>query len=113
MLPVSAEGSDDNLLTLSNLSDSRLIKSGNATVSNGVVTVPAGGSYSAYIRVNPVSATRKYKFTYYYSCSSAIGSSFPSLVVSKSIIKILQLVQSLVFSSLQRLLMVIFSAVIL
>lgn len=56
LLPVSAEGSDDNLLTLSNLSDSRLIKSGNATVSNGVVTVPAGGSYSAYIRVNPVSA---------------------------------------------------------
>lgn len=76
MLPVSAEGSDDNLLTLSNLSDSRLIKSGNATVSNGVVTVPAGGSYSAYIRVNPVSATRKYKFTYYYRCSSAVGSSF-------------------------------------
>ena len=76
MLPVSAEGSDDNLLTLSNLSDSRLIKSGNATVSNGVVTVPAGGSYSAYIRVNPVSATRKYKFTYYYQCTSAIGSSF-------------------------------------
>lgn len=76
LLPVSAEGSDDNLLTLSNLSDSRLIKSGNATVSNGVVTVPAGGSYSAYIRVNPVSATRKYKFTYYYRCSSAVGSSF-------------------------------------
>lgn len=71
-----AEGSDDNLLTLSNLSDSRLIKSGNATVSNGVVTVPAGGSYTAYIRVNPVSATRKYKFTYYYRCSSAVGSSF-------------------------------------
>ena len=71
-----AEGSDDNLLTLSNLSDSRLIKSGNATVSNGVVTVPAGGTYSAYIRVNPVSATRKYKFTYYYRCSSAVGSSF-------------------------------------
>ena len=64
------------LLTIVNLSDSRLIKSGNATVSNGVVTVPAGGSYSAYIRVNPVSATRKYKFTYYYRCSSAVGSSF-------------------------------------
>lgn len=75
-LTVFADGSDDNLLTLSNLSDSRLIKSGNATVSNGVVTVPAGGSYSAYIRVNPVSATRKYKFTYYYRCSSAVGSSF-------------------------------------
>ena len=75
MLPVSAEGSD-SLLTLSNLSDSRLIKSGNATVSNGVVTVPAGGSYSAYIRVNPVSATRKYKFTYYYKCASVAGSSF-------------------------------------
>lgn len=71
-----ADGSDENLLTLSDLSDSRLIKSGNATVSNGVVTVPAGGSYSAYIRVNPVSATRKYKFTYYYQCTSAIGSSF-------------------------------------
>ena len=53
-----------------------MITSGNSTVSNGVVTVPAGGSYSAYIRVNPVSATRKYKFTYYYQCTSAIGSSF-------------------------------------
>lgn len=73
---VFADGSDDTLLTLSNLSDSRLIKSGNATVSNGVVTVPAGGSYSAYIRVNPVSATRKYKFTYYYKCTSVAGSSF-------------------------------------
>mgnify|MGYP002515800794 CR=1 FL=1 len=68
---------DNSILTLTNLSDSRLIKSGNATVSsNGVVTVPAGGTYSAYVRVNPVSATRKYKFTYYYRCSSAVGSSF-------------------------------------
>lgn len=67
---------DNSILTLANLSDSRLVVSGNSTVSNGVVTVPAGGSYSAYIRVNPVSATRKYKFTYYYQCTSAIGSSF-------------------------------------
>lgn len=72
---VFAEESDA-LLTIVNFSDSRLIKSGNATVSNGVVTVPANGSYTAYIRVNPVSATRKYKFTYYYRCSSAVGSSF-------------------------------------
>lgn len=73
---VFAEESDNNILTIPSLSDSRLIASGNSTVSNGVLTVPAGGSYSAYIRVNPVSATRKYKFSYYYNCSSPVGSSF-------------------------------------
>lgn len=67
---------DSSILTLSNLSDSRLVVSGNATVSNGVVTVPAGGSYSAFIRVRPISATRKYKFTFYYGCTSPVGSSF-------------------------------------
>lgn len=73
---VFAEESDNNILSIPNLSDSRLIASGNSTVSNGLLTVPAGGSYSAYIRVKPVSATRKYKFSYYYSCSSPVGSSF-------------------------------------
>lgn len=67
---------DDSILTLTNLSDSRLVVSGNATVSNGVVTVPAGGSYSAFIRVRPISATRKYKFTFYYGCTSLSGNSF-------------------------------------
>lgn len=67
---------DTTILTLVNLSDSRLVKSGNATVANGVVTVPAGGSYSAYIRVKPISATRKYKFSFYYGCSSVVGGSF-------------------------------------
>lgn len=73
---VFAEESDNNILSIPNLSDSRLNASGNSTVSNGKVTVPAGGSYSAYIRVKPVSATRKYKFSYYYNCSSPVGSSF-------------------------------------
>lgn len=73
---VFAEGSDNNILSIPNLSDSRLIASGNSTVSNGILTVPAGGSYSAFIRVKPVSATRKYKFSYYYNCSSPVGSSF-------------------------------------
>lgn len=67
---------DDSILTLTNLSDSRLVVSGNATVSNGVVTVPAGGSYSAFILVRPISATRKYKFTFYYGCTSPVGNSF-------------------------------------
>ena len=67
---------DSTILTLANLSDSRLVVSGNATVSNGVVTVPAGGSYSAFIRVKPVSATRKYKFSFYYGCTSVVGTSF-------------------------------------
>lgn len=67
---------DNSILTLINLSDSRLVVSGNATVSNGVVTVPAGGSYSAFIRVRPISATRKYKFTFYYYCTSPAGNSF-------------------------------------
>lgn len=67
---------DNSILTLKNLSDSRLVVSGNATVSNGFVTVPAGGSYSAFIRVKPVSATRKYKFSFYYQCTSPVGSSF-------------------------------------
>lgn len=65
-----------SILTLDNLSDSRLSVSGNSTTSNGKVTVPAGGSYSAFIRVKPVSATRKYKFSFYYGCTSAVGSSF-------------------------------------
>ena len=69
-----AEGT--SILTLDNLSDSRLIVSGNSTVSNGRVTVPAGGSFSAFIRVRPVSATRKYKFTFYYYCTSPVGGSF-------------------------------------
>lgn len=73
---VFAEESDNNVLTIPNLSDTRLTVSGNSTVSNGVVTVPAGGSYLAYIRVKPVSATRKYKFSYYYTCTSPVGSSF-------------------------------------
>lgn len=67
---------DATILTLADLSDSRLVKSGNATVANGVVTVPVGGSYSAYIRVKPISATRKYKFTFYYGCTSVVGGSF-------------------------------------
>lgn len=67
---------DSTILTLENLSDSRLITSGNSSVSNGVVTVPAGGSYSSYLRVKPISATRKYKFSFYYGCSSVVGSSF-------------------------------------
>lgn len=67
---------DSTILTLVNLSDSRLVVSGNSTVANGVVTVPAGGSYSAYIRVKPISATRKYKFSFYYGCTSVVGSSF-------------------------------------
>ena len=67
---------DSSILTLPNLSDSRLVVSGNSTVSNGVVTVPAGGSYSAFIRVKPISATRKYKFSFYYGCTSSVGSSF-------------------------------------
>lgn len=67
---------DNSILTLTNLSDSRLVVSGNATVSNGVVTVPAGGSYSSFIRVRPISATRKYKFTFYYGCTSPAGNSF-------------------------------------
>ena len=65
-----------SILTLDNLSDSRLVVSGNSTVSNGKVTVPAGGSYSAFIRVRPVSATRKYKFSFYHGCTSPVGSSF-------------------------------------
>lgn len=73
---VFAEESDNNILSIPNLSDSRLIVSGNSTVSDGKVTVPAGGSYLAFIRVKPVSATRKYKFSYYYDCSSPVGSSF-------------------------------------
>lgn len=67
---------DATILTLADLSDSRLVKSGNATVANGVVTVPAGGSYSAFIRVKPISATRKYKFSFYYGCTSVVGTSF-------------------------------------
>lgn len=67
---------DSSILTLTNLSDSRLVVSGNSTVSNGVVTVPAGGYYSSFIRVRPISATRKYKFTFYYGCTSTAGSSF-------------------------------------
>lgn len=69
-----AEGT--SILTLANLSDSRLSVSGNSSVVNGRVTVPAGGSFSAFIRVKPVSATRKYKFTFYYGCTSPVGNSF-------------------------------------
>lgn len=69
-----AEGT--SILTLANLSDSRLSVSGNSSVVNGRVTVPAGGSFSAFIRVKPVSATRKYKFTFYYGCTSPVGGSF-------------------------------------
>lgn len=65
-----------SILTLDNLSDPRLSVSGNSMTSNGEVTVPAGGSYSAFIRVKPVSATRKYKFSFYYGCTSTSGSSF-------------------------------------
>lgn len=65
-----------SILTLDNLSDSRLSVSGNSTTSNGRVTVPAGGSYSAFIRVKPVSATRKYKFSFYHQCTSPVGNSF-------------------------------------
>ena len=67
---------DSTILTLVNLSDSRLVVSGNSSVTNGVVTVPAGGSYSSFIRVKPISATRKYKFSFYYLCTSVVGSSF-------------------------------------
>lgn len=65
-----------SILTLDNLSDSRLSVSGNSSVSNGRVTVPAGGSYTAFIRVKPVSATRKYKFSFYHQCTSPVGNSF-------------------------------------
>lgn len=65
-----------SILTLDNLSDSRLSVSGNSIVSNGKVTVPSGGSYTAFIRVKPISATRKYKFSFYYGCTSSVGSSF-------------------------------------
>ena len=65
-----------SILTLDNLSDSRLSVSGNSIVSNGKVTVPSGGSYSAFIRVKPISATRKYKFSFYYGCTSPVGNSF-------------------------------------
>ena len=65
-----------SILTLDNLSDSRLVVSGNSTTSNGKVTVPAGGSYSAFIRVKPVSATRKYKFSFYHQCTSSVDNSF-------------------------------------
>lgn len=65
-----------SILTLDNLSDSRLSVSGNSTTSNGEVIVPSGGSYSAFIRVKPVSATRKYKFSFYYGCTSSAGGSF-------------------------------------
>lgn len=65
-----------SILTLVNLSDSRLSVSGNSTTSNGNVTVPAGGSYTAFIRVKPVSATRKYKFSFFHQCTSPVGSSF-------------------------------------
>lgn len=74
VLTSSAEGT--SILTLDNLSDSRFSVSGNSTVVNGRVTVPAGGSYSAFIRVKPVSATRKYKFSFYHQCTSPVGSSF-------------------------------------
>lgn len=67
---------DSTILTLENLSDSRLVVSGNSTVSNGRVTVPAGGFYSAFIRVKPISATRKYKFSFNHECTSSIGGSF-------------------------------------
>ena len=67
---------NSTVLTLVNLSDSRLVVSGNSTVANGVVTVPAGGSYSSFIRVKPISATRKYKFSFYYCCTSVAGASF-------------------------------------
>ena len=67
---------DSTVLTLIDLSDSRLVVTGNSTVANGVVTVPAGGSYSSFIRVKPISATRKYKFSFYYGCTSVVGSSF-------------------------------------
>jgi len=73
---LSSFADDATILTLVNLSDSRLVVSGNSTVANGVVTVPAGGSYSSYIRVKPISATRKYKFSFYYGCTSTAGSSF-------------------------------------
>jgi hypothetical protein len=69
-----AEGT--SILTLENLSDSRLSVSGNSSVVNGRVTVPAGGIFSAFIRVKPVSATRKYKFSFYHECTSPVGSSF-------------------------------------
>lgn len=65
-----------SILTLDNLSDSRLSVSGNSSVVNGRVTVPVGGTFSAFIRVKPVSATRKYKFSFYHECTSPVGSSF-------------------------------------
>lgn len=74
VLPSFAEGT--SILTLENLSDSRLSVSGNSTVLNGRVTVPAGGSFSAFIRVKPVSASRKYKFSFNHECTSPVGSSF-------------------------------------
>lgn len=73
---LSSFAEDTSILTLENLSDSRLSVSGNSSVVNGLVTVPAGGSYSAFIRVKPVSATRKYKFSFYHECTSLVGSSF-------------------------------------
>lgn len=67
---------DNSVLTVENLSDTRWIVSGNSTIKDGFVTVPAGGYYSAFIRVKPISATRKYKFNAYYGCTCSLGSSF-------------------------------------
>lgn len=67
---------DTSVLTVDNLSDSRWVVSGNSAVSDGVLTVPANGSFSAFLRVKPISATRKYKFNAYYSCTCSLGSAF-------------------------------------
>lgn len=66
----------ETVLTVSDLSDSRLNVSGNSSLKDGVLTIPANGTFSAFIRVKPIAASRKYKFTFYYGCSSAVGSSF-------------------------------------
>ena len=77
LLPVSAEDSN-NILTISNLTDNRLNVSGNCSInSNGDVVLPAKtGTFTAFIRVKPISSTRTYKFSYRLKCFNNNGGSF-------------------------------------
>lgn len=74
---VFAEDSN-NILTISNLVDNRLNVTGNCSInSNGDVVLPAKtGTFIAFIRVKPISSTRKYKFSYRLKCFNNNGSSF-------------------------------------
>ena len=79
-LTVFAEDDTDTnvILTIKNLTDSRLNVSGNCSInSNGDVVLPAKtGTFIAFIRVKPISSTRKYKFSYRLKCISNNGGSF-------------------------------------